>query len=121
MFETWQETARRLVALDGFEWREGMRVLHDEEALPETGAYLSRYPMGGCYLPDGCYPDLTDDATAGVMLGVLAEALPQADPDAMIQALNRVASIIYDRDWDDLSTDLAHAAALVLVDVLEGS
>ena len=57
------DIARRLVTLDWWEWRPGMR----------DGCTYSRYPsdqMGGY---GGGWPDLRDDATAGCLLAMLRE------------------------------------------------
>ena len=75
----WKETARRLVACEQWEWKVGMLAL---EPLTGSRAVPARV-CEDCFSDDPqtqydwidetLFPDLTDDATAGVLLGVISE------------------------------------------------
>lgn len=59
--------ARRLVAASWWEWPLGVAWVAPGASIPIRGWYVD----GQTYVPFGALPDLTDDATAGVLLGML--------------------------------------------------
>ena len=65
--------AAQITALPGWEWRPGMRYLFAAGKLAGNGLHLQRPDCTGVSgPPEGCVPDLTDDATAGAMLGLVS-------------------------------------------------
>lgn len=67
------EAARRLVGLEGFHWADGMRV--HENAVPGMSLYRGgalRIMDADEHVPHAATPDLEDDATRGIVLGMLS-------------------------------------------------
>ena len=120
------ELARRLVAHERWEWRVGMMAIGTSGGLdssirlfwPVTLHKGERGPIGvhngGNRWPismHGPYiPDLTDDATAGVLLGMWREAEGMSDTSAVgvLSAMSLCS--------DSETTHMAELVALMLLD-----
>lgn len=62
--------AAQIITLPGWEWRPGMRYLFATGKLAGKGLHLQNPGCTGVSgaPPDGCVPDLTDDATASLLV-----------------------------------------------------
>lgn len=142
--------ARRLVALPGWRWCEGMLLLpvgfeKERWLLCTVDSYSGKWG-GGAYqttygkwwgiannddpidLSDGWLPDLTDPATGGVLLDALeTECAARGWEVTVLFADGRVEVIVRDPLGDDdvsevceIGSTLGHAAALALLEVPHG-
>ena len=115
------ELARRAVACDGWRW---MHRMVDTEGMTYLGVYDTVHLFAGCEREswrdtlDGTLPDLTDDATIGCVLALVAERHGVTVDDVhVVRTTGRVWSV-WVFDGDDASRRVAthlpsRAAALV--------
>ena len=70
------DLSAQITALPGWGWRPGMRYLFAAGKLAGKGLHLQNPGCTGVSgaPPDGCVPDLADDATAGAMMRLLLGA-----------------------------------------------
>lgn len=114
----WQDIAKELAAQPWFMWREGMqpRSRHEVEGFP----YGRMHSVDG-EEPDFLYPDLTDWATTGVLMGVLHDSCKVASlgwvPDGD-------GNPLWEADAGTLDTYICHpvhgaAVALALMEFMK--
>ena len=81
--KTMEDLAKQFAAHPRFRLAEGMRTFSDRDRI---GARIMRVFNDGA--PDGSWPDLRDDATAGVLLGELAREVGVVDVSAKLSGAN---------------------------------